>query len=506
MLQVKAQNSKMSSTEHFSKTQNFSELLDEIDSKTNELIDKGLQVYDDIGRKHTELVDSERSFKNGLKHVRMILNNWLDLWEANSLEERNHCSDQSYSSLKEYERAVLDSLQCLNETKRLLNKCTVTDYKTRMCVINQKFQTAFEMCRKAFQSTQENLKHCQIHFSQRRNLSKLREQFDSLENVDIVEPFGYDIERKVLTRVRPLKIDTVVVKQPDRMRARITAIVFTHTGELLAADSRNKQLLLLDAGRMKILGTYAYPTMFFYIHLAAVNDYLCLSTVPGETDLQFIQIKPRFRIGKRKKLANVCHAMTASEGKIILLCSTQEALATTEDQSTLQRHNHSESPQSDHKKSPFQVIVMDLHAIVLKTFYISDIDIRLASNANYNISASLDGQTLFLSQKITSVKSCVICMTTKGKHVYTYHEPMMKGIRGIIPDAENNILVCSDPQSGVFVLMQDGRKHKGLLALGEDILSPNTIALRVSDGMLIIADEGKTGIGDRLNVFNINWH
>ena len=494
----------MSTIEHFSETQHFSELLDEMDSKTNELIDKGLQVYDDI--EHTELVDSERSFKNGLKHVRMILNDWLDLWEASSLEELNNCSYQAYSTLKEYERAVLDSLQCLNETKQLLNKCTVSEYKTRICVINQNFRTAFEMCHKAFQSTQENLKHCKIHFSQRRNLSKLREQFDSLENVDIVEPFGYDIERKVLTRVRPLKIDTVVVKQPDKMRARITAIVFTQTGELLAADSRNRQLLLLDAGTMKILGTCAYPTMFFYIHLAAVNDCLCLSAVPGTRDLQFIQIKPQFRIGKRKQLDSVCHAMTASEGNIILLCSSEETYSTTEDQPTSQFNNQLESQLSDHKKSALEVIVMDLHVIVLKTFYINNKDIKLAPNANYNISASLDGQTLFLSQNIFSVKSSVICMTTSGRHVYTYDEPMMKGIRGIIPDAENNILVCSDSQSGVFVLAPGGRKHKVLLALGEDIRSPNTIALRVSDEMLIIADEGKTGIGDRLNVFNMNWH
>ena len=74
---------------------------------------------------------------------------------------------------------------------------------------------------------------------------------------------------------------------------------------------------------------------------------------------------------------------------------------------------------------------------------------------------------------------------------------------GLVADAENNILVCCETPNSIFVLTSDGRKQNVLLTPDDGIIYSNTLACRLSDGVLVIGDEGETGIGNRISLFKI---
>ena len=175
--------------------------------------------------------------------------------------------------------------------------------------MKHKLQNVFKMCHQEFQTAQDTVSNFKVLFTPNKDLTKLCHRVDILGNIDIGGPLKDDVVRNVFPRAQAEAISTVNVKQPDKIRPRITAIVFTYTGDLLAADTRIGQLLLLNAKTMKIQATCLYPKPFFYLHLAALKDHSCLSIVPGEKELQFVKTKSRFKLGERKSLNDVCHAM-----------------------------------------------------------------------------------------------------------------------------------------------------------------------------------------------------
>ena len=75
-----------------------------------------------IERKHKELDKSEGIFKPEIKHFRNSLKHWLVSLEETSLDDLKYSSGQACRILKEHEQTVANLLQCLNETKQLLNK------------------------------------------------------------------------------------------------------------------------------------------------------------------------------------------------------------------------------------------------------------------------------------------------------------------------------------------------------------------------------------------------
>ena len=486
---------KTSTLGHLSKTQIFSELFDEITSKTNELIEKGQQVHANIERKQNELDGSEGLFKQEIKNFRITLNNLLDSLEETSLEDFQYRSEQAYAILKEHKQTVANSLQCLNEINKLFkNLLTDSHNKSKMCILKHKLQNVFQKCHQEIQTTSDKVSNFKILFTQNKDLTKLHQRLDSLGNIDISVPLKDDVVRNAFLRAQPETISTVNVKQPDKIRPRITAIAFTYTGDLLAADSRNGQLLLLNAKTMKIQATCSYPKPFFYLHLAALKDHSCLSIVPGEKELQFIKTKSRFKLGESKPLNDVCHAMTATNQSIFLVCSE-------EIKSPL--HDHSKSSLDDQPKSPLSVIVMDHNGIITETIQSVDIEIKLEPTAYCNMAASLDSQMLFIAQNLPAVRSSVICIAVSGKRVYNFTDPDMRRVRGLVPETENNILVCCETPNSVFVLTSDGRKQKVMLTPDNGLINPNTMAFRLSDGVLVIGDDGETGIGDRISMFKI---
>ena len=482
--------------EHLNKKQNVSELFDEITSKTNEFIEKGKEVHANIERKQNELDGSEGLFKQEIKNFRSTLNNWLDSLEETSLEILKNRSGQAYAILKEHKQTVANSLQCLNETNKLLkNALTDSHNKAQICILKHKLQNIFEFCHQEFQTTQDQLSNLKILFTPKNDLAKLYQQLDILGNKDIGGPLKDNVVRNVFPRVQPVEaISTVNVKQPDKIRPRITAIVFTYTGGILAADSRNGQLILLNAKTLKIQTTCSYPKPFFYIHLAALKDHSCLSIVPGEKELQFVKTKSRFKLGERKSLNGVCRAMTATNQSIFLMCS---------EEIKSQLHDQSKSSLNDHPMSPLSVLVMDHNGIITQTIQSVDIEIKLEPTAYCNMAASLDGQLLFIAQNLPAVGSSVICIAVSGKRVYNFTDPDMRGVRGLVPDTENNILVCCETPNSVFVLTSDGRKQKVMLTPDNGLINPNTMAFRLSDGVLVIGDDGETGIGDKISMFKI---
>ena len=166
-------------------------------------------------------------------------------------------------------------------------------------------------------------------------------------------------------------------------------------------------------------------------------------------------------------------------------------------------HDQSKSSLHDQPMSPLSVLVMDHNGIITQTIQSVDNEVKLEPSAYCNMAASLDGQMLFIAQNLPAVWSSVICIAVSGKRVYTFSEPDMRGARGLVVDADNNILVCCETPNSVFVLTSDGRKQRVLLTPDDGIINPNTMAFRLSDGVLVIGDDGETGIGDRISMFKI---
>ena len=428
---------------------------------------------------HTDLDESEKLFKQEIKRFRIILDRWLDSLEENSVEELEYRSRQTSDTLKIHGRTVAKILQCLRETKLLLDVMHKSHNKTQMLIVKCKLQNLLKICDHDLQGIEDKVSDSKFLFTPHKDLSKLHQRLDSLGQVDVRSPLGDDIIRNVFLRARPEKINTVKVKQPDKIRCRLTAVVFTYNGDILAADSRNNRVLLLDAKTMKIQSTCAYPKPFFQLHLVTFDDQTCLSLIHGQMEMQFIKVKPQLRISERKMLDKVCYAVAVIKEGIFLLCS------------------------SDGPESPLHVIVMDANGIISKTIQSVEMETRLESSAYYNMAVSLDGHRLFFAQNMPSVQSRVICMTVSGKHVYTSDDSDMREVRGIVADAENNILVCCETSNNVLLMRSDGTKQKALLTSEDGINRPNTIGFRFSDGMLVVGDNGETGIGDVLSMFKI---
>ena len=224
---------------------------------------------------------------------------------------------------------------------------------------------------------------------------------DILSNIDTGGPLKDDVVRNVFPRAQAVAMNTLNVKQPDKIRPGITAIVFIYTGDLLAADSMNSQLPLLNAKTMKIQATCSYPKPFFYLHLALLNDRSCLSMVPGRNGLQFVKTEPRLKVGDRKMLNKECNAMTATMESIFLLCSSAEKKSSLNDQLMSPLHNR--------QKSSLDVIVMDHYGIITKTIHWLDFEIKLEPTAYCYM----------------AVRSSVICIAESCKRVYTFNEPDM---------------------------------------------------------------------------------
>ena len=212
-----------------------------------------------IERKHKELDKSEGIFKPEIKHFRNSLKHWLDSLEETSLDDLKYSSGQACSILKEHEQTVANLLQCLNETKQLLNEVTESHNKTQMCIMKHKLQNVFNMCHQEFQTAQDKVSNFKILFTPNKDLTKLYQRVDILSNIDTGGPLKDDVVRNVFPRAQAVAMNTVNVKQPDKIRPGITAIVFIYTGDLLAADSWNSQLPLLNAKNNENTGNVLIP-------------------------------------------------------------------------------------------------------------------------------------------------------------------------------------------------------------------------------------------------------
>ena len=255
-----------------------------------------------------------------------------------------------------------------------------------------------------------------------------------------------------------------VKAMPDYYASWITGCTFLPNGYAVICDHSNNSIKLLDSnfniqGRLNV----SYPG-----DVAVLDNNNVIVTLSSEEQLMRVQVSPSLQAGETFEVGKKCYGVDVANGLIFVACHS----------------NFSEVPDGE-------IRVFDYDGILVKRIGAYN-DGSCMFKSSHNLAVSSCGTRVFVSDLATR---SVYCIGMDSKLIYQYKDASLKGPRNMYIDANNNALVCDFDNSAVQVITADGRKRRDLLSSENDIKHPNSVALRPSDGTLIV------GCADKDNLF-----
>ena len=233
---------------------------------------------------------------------------------------------------------------------------------------------------------------------------------------------------------------------------QITGCCFMPTGDLVICDYKN-QLIKSFSKVFSNTGNLLLPVCPFDV--AALDNSNCIVTMPGQKQLQLIQVLPSLQTASTIAVKKECWGIAVAGNQIFVTCYT---------------------PGNDDGEVRLYGIIGNL-VNSLRIYQVGSHVLRRLDN----IAVSRLGDKIYVPDWETDTVSC---LTTDGKLVYQYQDSELESPRGLYVDERNNVVICGHEGRCVHVITAEGRKHKALLS--NTFYDPCTVAVRPSDRTLVV--------------------
>ena len=453
---VKHRGCSISSIDHASSGPSVLTELADLAKKSEALNEKAKALASENQLQKNVLEQHYESCKDNIRKFRSKLNLFLDECKRISLEELQQVTDKQTDQLEDSNNAVASMRQMLAKEEQLIKEVNESQDKCRAFIASTQLRKSLQEYDAVLEDVKNKLDIPVISFEQNKVLDDLRKSVQYLGKIrmkyNTKDSKTLPILKDAIVKHRFVEDIGILNKKKE---PAITGLGFLKGGELLIADHASEKLALLDAV-LQIKETLTLEGRPY--DLALISNTNAVVTLPYEQTLLFVQTEPKLQIILKKALTNRCWGVAFCKGNIYVSCNFSgenpeilELVAET----------------GMHKRS----ITCKLMGKNVSFKYI------------FNIATNQDGTRLYVSDYWSHQ---VLCMASDGQLIYAYSDPDMKYPRGILVDAADNALICSEASSNIHIVKSDGTKHRILLKSEHGIQTPFAIDYRINDGMLAI--------------------
>ena len=341
----------------------------------------------------------------------------------------------------------------LKVDQELLVNAKKSQNKQHMFISNIQIEKSLHHYEAALLEAESKLHVQDIEFETNKELSTILEKSAGLGKVNTRE------NRETFLGLQATYFTSVDIRQSgDQTVPTITGATFLHNGDLLIVDSNNSKLTLLDTTLKVKNSTKCIEEPW---DIAVISDQeVVLSACQT---LQFYRVSPRLQFIRNIELD--CWSVAVAKDSIYVSRSTPE------------------------------ILVLDTNGNRLRS--IAPAQTRISFRELSYIALNPSGNKLYYSD---CNGSQLICLTTDGKHIYTYTDPDLKSPRGLIVDDDDNVLIAGEDSNNIHVVRADGTKHNVLVTSSDSIQTPVGMAYNSTTNMLVVSEWD----GEKLKIFKLN--
>ena len=250
-----------------------------------------------------------------------------------------------------------------------------------------------------------------------------------------------------------------VMVSSDKLNSCITDCCFMPGGQLVLYDFGNKKIkLLLNRNKsLFVVGSLAIPGGDWDTSVAAVDNNSVVVTVASKKQIQFIQVLPRFKMGRTFDVDRPCNLVAVAACKIFVLC--------------------------DSNTKNEVIKVYDLSGRYLGKGHDIDLGRTNAFVFPMYLAVSKSGDKFYVSDRDTHAVSC---LSRDGHILFQYKNDELQRPFGLFVDDNDNLIICGDYSHNLQVMTATGEKHKNPLTSKDGITNPTCVGVRPTDGMLVV--------------------
>ena len=429
--------------------------FNEISSKIKELLDKASDLKSDHATCMRKLEEVEQSCRREINSFRTLLSDWLIKLEQDALLDLHKRIEEQKNLLEEGHDSLDSAVQLLNIDKQLLEDTTKTQSERQMFITCNRIQKSLHHYGASIEYIESKLVVPRTEFERNEKLSQMEQEINCLGEIKTQNEVQETVKKASFLEAVCKGTETVCVKDDsDFSSPLISGISFLNNGELIIADYNNWFLKKSDT-TLTVKDSVKCSSCPWDI--AVVDDQKVLVSFPDAKVLQYFTVEPKLQPGRSISVSgNTC-------------CS---GIAVTSDRIYVSRQWGSGLP---------GVLILDSNGKELNNITASQTNIKF--RRPFYVTLNRSGNKLYVSDHDTNQ---LTCMTTEGKHIFTYSDPDLKCPRGIVVDEDDNILLCGEISNNIHVIKSDGTKHKVLLSSTDGVSSPCGMAYCPSSRKLVV--------------------
>ena len=393
----------------------------EQDGLLEELTEREKQLREEINDFRTEINDvldrlqeaSVNELKDHVQKQEAIINDRKKICETITKEIR--AFQQLSVQIEDKKRLFIENLtfkQTLNDYETAIDDVNKESYAPTIDFTGDERLESMQYDMEKMGSYYSFTKHCQVSL-------KSTQEHTNKEKCRLI-----DIEP---TRVNEFSVTSQWDVAPD-----YSAAIFMETGDLLLADYRNEELVLLDTsfqvkGKISTLGQ---PW-----DLTRVDGNQVIYSMGGCQGLQYVQVYPKLECGHQIPLGGMCFGAKYFNGRIYVTCSNP---------------NNGE------------IKVLDRYGELIKTLVLCDGKHRFTHP--YYVDINDRGDRLYIID--WGCEHTVACFKTDGTFVFKYSHMDLNSPRHLVVDGDDNVLVGVPATFQLHAITSDGTHHR-TIQLGE---------------------------------------
>ena len=409
---------------------------------------------------------STESCRNEIAAFRKEINTFLDDLEKTILKQLASYEKDKQSRINQQIPTLTATLKMVESDYKLLHDAKNEGRKATMFAADVQVSKGLQEYSDRLSDILNDAINTEIQFEKNAKLARLQTEIDSLGSL-------ISSSSRIIQRDRQMLLDSKIqsqakvnVKLPDDgSTPRITGLAVLATGEIVLCDFDNDKIKLVDSSDVLQdslkLNTYPWD-------ISVLNSKTVIVTLPGDKQLQYIEVFPRLTPGRVLQLDKLCWGVHVTGDKIFTSC-----------------HNN---------PGEGEVRILDLDGNLLQQLGINR-DGSFLFTSPYYITVSPSAKKIFVSDQD---ENSITCMTMDNDIVYEYRDNKMKSPRGVYCDGGDNILVCGGGSKNVQVITAEGKKHCELVSSREG-LKPLSINYRAGDDTLIVG----CLYSDNINLFKL---
>ena len=428
--------------------------MDAIMSKIKSLEDDYDQLKQTRNDNCRELQRSVKDCGKDIDAWRKDLNDFFDDLEKSMKKQLKFQEDDGQKRIGQHISTLTATSKMLETDYKLLQDAKTSGGSALMFAADVQVSKGLKDYEDTLTDIANDAVKTNVKFEKNAKLVKLQADIDSLGSLIRNSARNIQSGRKMLLdiKIQSQKQENIKISG-DSNTPWITGTVVMATGDIVSCDYNNRKLKLLDSSNAlkDSLKLNAQPW-----DVSVVDAKTIIVTLPGNQQLQYIDLFRRLTSGRVLQLDKKCWGVHVTADKIFTTC-----------------HN-------DPGKG--EIRILDLDGNLLQQLGINQ-DGSFMFSYPYYITVSPSEKKIFVSDYS---KETVTCMTMDNRVIYQYRDNGMEYPGGLYCDGGDNILACGLNSNNIQVITAEGKKHCDLVSSGDGLKEPMSISYRESDDTLIV--------------------